>query len=50
MKEGKSWEEVVHDAVDRLSWKEEDVNVTVSKMIEEAKELNVMLDKLAKRL
>jgi len=50
VKEGKSWEEVVRDAVDKLSWKEEDVNVTVSKMIEEAKELNVMLDKLAQRL
>ena len=47
LKEGKTWGEVVGDAVDRLSWKEGE---EVKKLIDEAKELNVMLDKLAQRL
>lgn len=55
VKEGKTWEGVVRDAVDRLSWKgdcgkKEDSEITVSKLIEEAKELNVVLDKLAQCL
>ena len=55
VKEDKTWEGVVRDAVDRLSWKGDcgkkgDTEVTMSKLIEEANELDVMLDKLAQNL
>ena len=55
VQEGKTWDEVVHDAVDKLSWRgdrllEKKEEITVSKLIEEARELNVMLDKLAQKV
>ncbi|KAF8963456.1 dihydroorotate dehydrogenase [Flammula alnicola] len=49
-KEGKSWEQVVHEAVEQLSWKEpipeKKPEPTVQQLISEAEELKTMLDKL----
>ncbi len=52
-KEGKTWEQVVNEAVSRLSWRETlrveekpEEGLTVQQLIGEAKELDALLDKL----
>ncbi|KAF8909381.1 dihydroorotate dehydrogenase [Gymnopilus junonius] len=46
-KEGKTWQQVVSDAVEKLSWKEPTREASIQKLISEAEELKAMLDKLA---
>ena len=56
--EGKTWRGVVDEAVQTLSWKEpvpqkpisvEPGEATIGKLIEEAEELKVLLDRLAEK-
>lgn len=50
-KEGKTWEQVVNEAVEKLSWKQEEDEssrgTSIQNLISEAEELKAMLDKLA---
>jgi len=54
-KEGKTWDQVVNDAVQNLSWKEpvvqeENREFTVQQLVREAEELGAMLDRIEKQL
>lgn len=54
-KEGKTWDQVVNDAVQSLSWKEpvvqkENREFTVQQLVREAEDLNSMLDRIEKKL
>lgn len=53
-KEGRTWEQVVNEAVEKLSWTEPEPvkkgEASVKQLIEEAEELKAMLDKLGKKM
>ena len=46
-KEGKTWEQVVNEAVTKLSWSGKQEEASIQQLISEAEELKGMLDKLA---
>ncbi|KIM44967.1 hypothetical protein M413DRAFT_25359 [Hebeloma cylindrosporum] len=53
-KEGRTWEQVVNEAVEKLSWTEPEPvkkgEASIKQLIEEAEELKSMLDKLGDRM
>lgn len=50
-KEGKSWEQVSKEAIERLSWKEPPAETRdVRQLVAEAEELKVLLDKLGEKM